>query len=243
MRKIQLDSLSSGIEGFEISPTAHVLAIRRTFGRGGDLRIYDLDDGRELRSWNIATGAYEMGLAWRSDGRALAAAVADNIPCTGSGGTVYIFNPASAGLVSSFRTSFLPGGLAFDAGNKLYIATHSCGGWFTNWAPDLPIYDTTTGHRVGQIRGDKLGFRTSITISDDKKTLLAFADREKTTFEGFEDTLKTSDAQWQVRDLPTGKLLLTLPGGQRYSISTSGYFIVEFLSNEARFYSVPRHPD
>jgi hypothetical protein len=239
LRKIQLDSLSSAIAGLEISATAHVLAVRRVFGRGGDLRIYDLNNGRELRSWKLASGAYELGLAWRSDGRLLAAAVSDSIPCTRFGGTIYLFDPALEELAGRFRVSFLPGDLVFGTGNNLYIATSTCGGYFANWAPDLRIYDSTTGRQVGRIPGNKLGIRRSIAISEDKKRLLAHADREMTTFEGFEDTLKTSDEEWQVRELPTGKLSFTLPPGQRYLMSTSGNFIVESLSNEVRILSVP----
>jgi hypothetical protein len=56
-----------------------------------------------------------------------------------------------------------------------------------------------------------VGIRGSIQVSRDKKILLAYADREKTTLEGFEDTLKASDSQWQIRELPTGKLLFTFP--------------------------------
>ena len=125
----------------------------------------------------------------------------------------------------------------------MYIATSTCGGYFANWAPDLRIYDSTTGQQVGKIPGDKLGIRRSIAISEDKKKLLAHADREKTTFKGFEDTLETSDEEWQVREQLTGKLIFTLPAGQRYSISTSGYFIVESLSNEVRILSVPTQAD
>jgi len=51
---------------------------------------------------------------------------------------------------------------------------------------------------MGRIPVGKTGFRTHITIPANKHVLLAHADREKTTLEGFEDTLKVTDAQWQV---------------------------------------------
>jgi hypothetical protein len=77
-----------------------------------------------------------------------------------------------------------------------------------------------------------VGIRGSIQVSRDRKTLLAYADRERTTFEGFEDTLKASDSQWQIRELPAGKLLFTFPEASnisgcafdRYRLSGSGKF-------------------
>jgi hypothetical protein len=57
----------------------------------------------------------------------------------------------------------------------------------------------------------RVGFRTHITIPVNKQVLLAHADPEKTTFEGLEDTLKVTDAQWQVWDLSSGKVLFAIP--------------------------------
>jgi WD40 repeat protein len=244
MRKIQLDSASDEITGFEISPAAHILALRRsTRHGGGDVLIYDLDTGNELRSWKIDRGVVPAGsgVAWRSDGRIFGAVAADNFRCTRFGGTVYLFDPALEKPVSSFRVSFLPGTLAFGTGDRLYVVSSTCGGYFANWAPDLPIFDATTGRQIGKIPGDKVGIRRYITISVDKKRLLAFADREKTTLEGLEDYLKISRSEWQVRDLPTGKLVSTLPGseGEEYSLSTSGHFAFRFLHNEVRVFSLP----
>lgn len=70
-------------------------------------------------------------------------------------------------------------------------------------------------------------------------------DREKTTLEGFEDTLKIEDAQWQVRDLATRKLIVILPSteGEVYSVSSSGRFAYASRGGEVRTYAVPVAPE
>jgi hypothetical protein len=71
--------------------------------------------------------------------------------------------------------------------------------------------------------------------------MLAYADREKTTFEGFEDTLKVSDARWQVVDVATGQVLFTI-AATRYdqsSLSTSGRFLLNLRPGGLRIFPVP----
>jgi WD40 repeat protein len=90
LRTIQIGS-QADITAFEVSPTAHRVAFRMS----GDVRVYDLDSGEELRIWRIQElpefktlrllrvnpQLEGRGLAWRGDGRALAISVADNPPC------------------------------------------------------------------------------------------------------------------------------------------------------------------
>src|SRR5258708_6883472 len=89
-----------------------------------------------------------------------------------------------------------------------------------------------------------VGFRTHITIPANKQVLLAHADREKTTFEGLEDTLKVTNAQWQVWDLWSGKILLTIPKTTRTavdpspSLSNNGHFIYARQEHDLKIFSV-----
>jgi hypothetical protein len=90
LRIIQIGS-QADITAFEVSPTAHRVAFRMS----GDVRVYDLDSGEELRIWRtqespefktlrllrVNPQLEGRGLAWRGDGRALAISVADNPPC------------------------------------------------------------------------------------------------------------------------------------------------------------------
>jgi len=245
LHQIPLELSSAHLSGFEISPSSHILAIRRSLDRGGDVRIYDLDSGIELRGWAIRKGdlyPYTVsGVAWRGDGRQLAVAAPDNGPCTRFGGTIFVFDPDSTEPSNRFRVGFLPGSLAFGSDDKLYVASMTCGGYFAHWTTDLPIFDANTGKQVGKIPAGKVGIRRTIAISGNKRTMLAYADREKTTFEGFEDTLKVSDARWQVVDVATGQVLFTI-AAIRYdqsSLSTSGRFLLNLSPGGLRIFPVP----
>lgn len=248
VRTIQIHSRANGT-AFEVSPTGHRAAVRMS----GDVRVYDLDSGDELRSWSINQYPHfevwallqvhpqlaGAGLAWHRNGTALAISVADNPPCLRGGGTIYIFDLTSEKAVKSFRVNLLPATIAFGSGNSLYIASNTCGGYFNHWTLDLPIFDSTSGHETGKIPAGRVGVRNYIAISANKQVLLAYADREKTTFEGLEDTLKIEDEQWQVWDLATGKLILTLPPTNSFSLSSSGRFAYANRADELYIFSVP----
>jgi WD40 repeat protein len=245
LNQIQLELGSAQLSGFEVSPSSHILAVRRSFDRGGDVRIYDLDSGKELRGWPISKGFLcplhrVLGVAWRGDGGLLAVTAPDNGPCTRFAGTIYVFDPNSAEPVNRFRVGFLPGSLAFGSNDKLYVASMMCGGYFAHRTTDLPILDAKTGRQVGNIPARKVGIRRTIAVSGNKRILLAYADREKTTFEGLEDTLKISDAQWQIVDLTAGQVLLTTPATEydQSSLSTSGRFLLNLSTSKLRIFSV-----
>ena len=124
---------------------------------------------------------------------------------------IYVFDPKSEKASNVFDVSLLPADIAFGPGDSLYVASNTCGGYFAHWTLDLPFFDSVTGKKMGRIPAGRVGFRTRITIPANKQVLLAHADREKMTFEGLEDTLKVTDAQWQVWNLSSGKVLLTIP--------------------------------
>jgi uncharacterized protein with WD repeat len=250
VRTVQIP-VHASINAFEVSPTAHHVAVRMS----GDVRVYDLDSGEEIRSWRINQysefKAWELlqvhpqldgpGLAWRGDGGALAVSVADNPPCFRGGGTIYVFDPTSNQASKTIRVPLLPTSIAFGTGNSLYVASNTCGGYFTHWTLDLPIFDSASGQEMGKIPAGKVGFRGYMAISANKQVLLAHADREKTTFAGFEDSLSVTDEQWQVWDLSSGKLVVTFPGavGGSPSLSNSGHLIYANQGQDLRIFSVP----
>jgi len=84
-----------------------------------------------------------------------------------------------------------------------------------------------------------------MAISANKQILLAHADREKTTFAGFEDSLGITDEQWQIWDLSSRKLLLTLPAHGRGSVedypslSNSGHLVCANRAQDLEIFSVP----
>jgi WD40 repeat protein len=243
VRTIEVNSRAN-IDAFEASPLAHHVAVRMA----GNVRVYDLDSSEELRSWQIDeresfnVGALLLqhpvatGFTWRGDGKALAVAVADNSPCLRGGGTIYIYELGSEKPVSEFRVPLLPGDIAFGMANNLYVATDTCGGYFAHWTPGLPIFDSTTGKQIGKIPAGRVGVRNHVAISANKQILLAYANRQKTVFE-FEDTLRTEDAQWQVRELANGRLILTLPAGGL--LSSSGRFVYQHGRQQVSVFSVP----
>lgn len=246
LNQIPLELSSARLSGLEISPSSHTLAVRRSFERGGDVRIYDLDSGKELRSWAISKGFLKplyrvLGIAWRDDGRLFVVTAPDNGPCTRSGGTVYVFDPNSAEPVNRFRVSFLPGSVAFGSNDNLYVTSMMCGGYFAHWTTDLPVFDAKSGKCLGKIPAGKVGIRRTIAASGNKRILLAYADREKTTLEGFEDTLKVSDAQWEIVDLATKQVLFIIPATEydQSSLSTSGRLVLNLTAGRLRIFSVP----
>lgn len=230
------------IHAFEVSPAAHQVAVRVS----DDVLLYDLDSGEEIRRWKINhSDGYERGLGWRGDGGVLAASVADNHPCSGGSGTIYVFDPNSEKISNVFDVPLLPADIAFGRGDSLYVASNTCGGYFAHWTLDLPFFDSVTGKKMGRIPAGRVGFRTHITIPANKQVLLAHADREKMTFEGFEDTLKVTDAQWQVCDLSSGKVLLTIPKTTSTavddfpSLSNNGHFMYARQAHDLKIFSVP----
>jgi WD40 repeat protein len=230
------------IHTFEVSPAAHQVAVRVS----DDILLYDLDSGGEIRRWKIKhSDGYEQGLAWRSDGGALAASVADYSPCNRGGGMIYVFDPRSEKISNVFDVPLLPADIAFGPGDTLYVASNTCGGYFAHWALDLPFFDSATGKKMGRIPAGRVGFRTHIAIPANKHVLLAHADREKTTFEGLEDTLKVTDAQWQVWDLSSGKVVLTMPEtietamDRAPSLSNNGHFVYARQEQGLQIFSVP----
>jgi hypothetical protein len=246
LNQIPLELSSAEVSGFEISPSSHVLAVRRSLGRGGDLRLYDLDSGKELRDWPISEGflseLYRVSpVAWRGDGGLLATTAPDDAPCTRFGGTIYVFDPNAAKPVKLFRVHYLPGSLAFGTDEKLYVASMTCGGYFAHWTTDLPVFEARSGRQIGKIPAQQVGIRRTIAVAQDKTTLLAYADREKTTFEGFEDTLKINDAQWQVLDASTGHVFFSIPATEydESLLSKSGHFLLNVTTDKLRIFSVP----
>jgi len=85
-----------------------------------------------------------------------------------------------------------------------------------------------------------------ITIPANKQVLLAHADRGKMTFEGLEDILKVTDAQWQVWDLSSGKVFLTILKTMGTavdcspSVSNNGHFMYDASQRyDLKIFSVP----
>jgi WD40 repeat protein len=107
------------IHTFEVSPAAHQVAVRVS----DNVLLYDLDSGGEIRRWKIKhSDGYERGLAWRGDGGALAASVADYSPCNRGGGMIYVFDPKSEKIFNVFDVPLLPADIAFGPADSLYVA-------------------------------------------------------------------------------------------------------------------------
>lgn len=259
IRTIKIQS-QFNVTDLEVSPSGHRLAIRMS----GDISLYDLDSGEEIRHWSLHQYPhFEMWsllrvnpqlsaswLAWNEDGTALAVSVPDNQPCLRGGGTIYILNLSKSGAPKSFRVGLLASAIAFGHADNLYVASNTCGGYFSHWRLDLPILDAASGRETGRIPAGEVGIRNTITISANRRFLLAYADREKMTLEGFEDTLKIEDAQWQVWDLSAQKMILILEKapvannmlpdrGGTWQLSSAGRFAYRSRAQEVRIFSVP----
>ena len=254
VRRVQIPA-HADINGFEVSPTGHRVALCMS----GDIRIYHLDSGEEIRSWRINPVSEfrisellqvhsrpdKPGLAWRGDGAVLAVSVPDNSPCLRGGGTIYLFDFTSNQGPKTFRVPLSPSSIALGTGNALYVASDTCGGFFAHWTLDLPIYDSVSGRETGKIPAGKVGFRGYIAISANKQMLLAHADREKTTFAGFEESLDITDEQWQVWELSAGKLVWSFPATAHESmekypfLSSTGHFLCVNRAEDLEIFTVP----
>ena len=250
----QLREVHTGaVSSLEVAPADHRMAARGE----GRVRIYDLDSGEPVWTWSVPTDLKSTevlfrahprldgpGLAWRADGNAVAISVADAAPCMRGGGTIFTVELKFTSAAKSFRVPLLPGNVGFDGDDRLYVAGSTCGGYFEHWTLDLPVYDPATGREVGKIPGDRVGVRGFFSISANKQVLVAFADREKTTFlPGFEDTLETKDAQWRVWDLTSRKLLMSVPEKNSFrstlmGVSSGGHFIFATRMVEVDVYEV-----
>jgi len=250
----QLRDVHTGaVSALEIAPSDHRMAVRG----GGRVRIYDLDSGDPLWTWIVPADLKSTellfrahpqldgpALAWRKDGNAVAISVADAAPCMRGGGTIFTIELKSTSAAKSFRVPLLPDSVGFDGDDRLYVAGNTCGGYFAHWALDLPAYDPATGREVGKIPADRVGVRGVFSISANKQILVAYADREKTTFlPGFEDTLETKDAQWRVWDLTSRKLLMSVPEKNAFrsnlmDVSGGGHFIYATRMEEVDVYEV-----
>lgn len=258
LRTVQIEP-NARINAMEASPRSHQLALRMP----NEIVIIDLDSGQEVRRWKISDLATfpprrllfprhpqfdASGLAWGEDGSVLAISIADDQPCLSGGGAIVLLDPAANEPRRSFRVPTLPSSIAFGSGANLYVTSNTCGGYFAHWALDLPIFDTTTGREIGKIPAGYLGFRGQISISSDRRYLLAHADREKTTFfEELEDTLVIVSEEWQVWDLSSKQIVLRLPRTERNlsglspALSQLGHFVYALRGEDLLVFDVPQN--
>jgi hypothetical protein len=238
------------VTGFEVSPAGHLLALRiyrgdydkHTFFNptqylGGFIRVYDLDSGVQINEWEIPAGYLvgngDGGLAWRQDGKVLAAAASDRTPCDPGGGTVYFFDVPASRPLRKIRTPNLVGDIAFGTGNTFYAVNASCPGYFGNRKPRLPIFDAASGNRLGDIEFAGSGIRYNLAISANRQVLLGYVGREEMRWE-FEDTLEVIDQRFAAWDLATRRVLYVSPDlgrhgpdetvGFTFRLSASGHW-------------------
>jgi len=255
----------AGVTGFAVSPLRHLLAVRIYRGDydrhaffnpvqelGGFVRVYDLDSGVQTNEWEIATGYLVGGdgLAWRKDGRVLAAAASDRNPCDPGGGTVYLFDISTSQQTTKIRLPNLVGDLAFGMDDTLYVANGSCAGYFGNRKPLLPFFDAASGKKLGDIGFAGSGVRYNLAVSANRQTLLGYVGREEMRFE-FEDILEVLDERFAVWDLATRRLIYVSPdlGGKgpdagvrwKFRLSASGHWALaqSLTDNQVWLYALP----
>jgi WD40 repeat protein len=208
------------VTGLEVSPVLHLLALRIYRGDydkhtlvdptqylGGFIRVYDLDSGLQINEWEIPTGYLVggTGLAWRQDGKLLAAAASDRSRCFSGRGTVYLFDVQDGRQTRKLRIPNLAGDLVFGTGDTLYVANGSCAGYFSNRKPRLPIFNAASGNKLGDIEFAGSGIRYNLAVSANRQVLLGYVGREEMRWE-FEDTLQVIDQRFAVWDLATHRL-------------------------------------
>jgi hypothetical protein len=254
------------VTGFEVSPIRHLLALRLYRGDrgkrpgafidpiqylGGIVRVYDLDSGTQINEWEIPTGYAKggSGLAWRQDGKVLAAAASDRERCQTGGGTVYVIDLPTSQLITRIRVPNLVGDIAFGTGDTLYVANASCAGYVGNRKPHLPIFNAVTAKKLGEIDFVDSGIRYYLTVSANRRVLLGYVGREEMRWE-FEDTLEEIDHRFAVWDLATRRAVYVsanLDGliGLVPKLSSSGRWALLQPTNkhgEVWLFSLPNPP-
>lgn len=254
------------VTGFAVSPVQHLLAIRIYRGEydkhsfinrsqylGGFVRVYDLDSGAQTNEWEIPTGhlAGGSGLAWRQDGKELAAATSDRRPCYSGGGTVYFFDLSASQPIKKMRLPNLVGDIAFGTGDTVYVANGNCAGYLSNRKPTLPIFDAASGNKLGDLEFAASGIRYNLAVSANRRALLGYVGREEMRWE-FEDTLEVIDQRFAVWDLATRRMVYVSSdlGGHgadqpvlfTFRLSASGHWALvgsEINHNQLWLYPLP----
>jgi len=186
-------------------------------GRGGALRIYDLQTGALRRQWEFDHGYPELGAhaAWRPDGRRVAVSLLPVVPgeqVPREEFNVQVMDAGSEKVLAKFNAGYAAGPLCFGAGDTLITATASPAWALVFGTHKIKIWNATTGRLLREIDSPPSGVRSSLAISADGKTLLGYTGTEHAnTRPNVTDPTEITEQRFREWDLASGRVLATSP--------------------------------
>jgi WD40 repeat protein len=177
-------------------------------GHDGTLRLWDVQNGKELRQFKSAQFNGMSGLAFAPDGKTLASKSQNNaiqIWNVADGKELRQLNkqPANRAYVSSQANS-----LAYSGDGKL-LASGTMEMEDNKWSSSVKIFEMDTGKELSQIKGQQFGVPGSLVFTADKK-LVAWVG---------------GDSMIHVNEVATGKELKQVGGPLRGGYLSSLLFL------------------
>lgn len=186
-------------------------------GRGGAVRLYDLQTGALGRQWEFDHGYPELGarVAWKPDGRKLAVSLLPVVPgvqLPKGEKTLQVMDAESGKILARINTGYLAGPVCFTADDKLVTATAEPAWALVLGTHKIKIWNATTGHLLREIESPLSGVRESLVLSADGKRLLGYVGSEKATLNlDATDPTEILEQKFRLWDLPTGRMVATSP--------------------------------
>jgi len=188
-------------------------------GRGGAVRVYDLNTGALRRNWEFATGYPEFGsqVSWSPDGKKIALSLlpmlpGDSLPKTQK--NLQVVNVDAGSVAGQWNTGYLAGPVAFAGGNKVATATAEMA-WKMPSSGGHPVrvWDAASGRMLREIATPPSGVRGSLEISSDGRRVVGYVGDERSDEPQLdpESTIGIREQRFRVWELPTWRVVATSP--------------------------------
>ena len=186
-------------------------------GRGGAVRLYDLQTGALGRQWEFDHGYPELGarVAWKPDGRKLAVSLLPVVPgvqLPKDEKTLQVMDAESGKILARINTGYLAGPICFTADDKLVTATAESAWALVLGTHKIKIWNATSERLLREIESAPSGVRESLALSADGKRLLGYVGSEKATLNlSASDPTEILEQKFRLWDLPSGRIVTTSP--------------------------------
>ncbi len=192
--------------------------VSRGGGKGGAVRIYNLQTGELVRIWEFDRGYPEFGagLAWSPDGKELAVSLLPFLPgqrkLTRDEKNIVVFDLASGKVRAEFNTGYVAGPVAFSSDNKLVTATAEMAWMMSRGRHAIREWDFTTHRLIREIQSPS-GVRAVLEVSADSRRLVGYIGQEESVgpLGDPESSFDIIEQRFRLWELPSGRLVATSP--------------------------------
>ena len=186
-------------------------------GRGGALRLYNLQTGKLDRQWEWDHGYPELGasVAWRPDGKKIAVTLlpvilGEKLPKDEPG--LEVMDPETGEVLQRIHTGYLAGPLSFTSDDRLVAATAQPAWTLLAGTHKIKIWRASTGQLLREIESPPSGVRASLALSSNEKLLIGYVGSEKSaTSLAALDPTRITEQKFREWDLATGRVVATSP--------------------------------